>query len=91
MAVCDNCDKEMKTADGCIEDDICFPADGDFLPQIPYTEEDRFHFGDSIPAERCHDCNCKQGEFHHPGCDMEECPRCNGQLISCGCLYETPS
>jgi hypothetical protein len=35
--------------------------------------------------ERCSDCNVKVGEFHHPGCDWEECPRCNRQLISCTC------
>jgi hypothetical protein len=37
---------------------------------------------------RCHDCFIKQGGKHHPGCDAERCPRCAGQLISCGCLDE---
>lgn len=32
----------------------------------------------------CHDCNVKEGEIHEPGCDMETCPICGGQLISCG-------
>lgn len=36
----------------------------------------------------CHDCGAKIGEFHQPGCDMEECPFCNDQLISCGCGYD---
>ena len=35
----------------------------------------------------CHDCNCREGEFHLPGCDMERCPFCGGQLISCDCCY----
>lgn len=36
---------------------------------------------------RCHDCNIvnKEGNFHHPGCDIERCPKCGGQNISCGC------
>lgn len=35
---------------------------------------------------KCHDCGTSVGEFHKPGCDMERCPCCNGQIISCGCL-----
>ena len=38
------------------------------------------------PEHRCHDCNVKIGGKHHPRCDMERCPRCSGQLISCGCI-----
>jgi hypothetical protein len=25
------------------------------------------------------------GGYHHPGCDMEICPRCGNQLITCDC------
>ena len=35
----------------------------------------------------CHDCGAKEGELHNWGCDMEVCPFCGGQLISCGCEY----
>ncbi len=32
----------------------------------------------------CHDCSAKPGELHKLGCDMERCPFCGRQLISCG-------
>lgn len=36
----------------------------------------------------CGDCFCKEGELHEEGCDMEKCPNCGGQLISCGCFMD---
>ena len=36
----------------------------------------------------CHDCGAMEGELHQFGCDMESCPYCGSQLISCGCCYD---
>lgn len=35
----------------------------------------------------CHDCGAKEGQIHEYGCDMEDCPFCGGQLLSCDCSY----
>jgi hypothetical protein len=84
MAICNWCEQEMsgKGVDSCEGNkEVEFP-DGTRLPAIPYDPE---HGGGD---QRCHDCNIKRGGFHHPGCDMERCPKCKGQIISCGCLSE---
>ena len=41
-----------------------------------------------VKRERCGDCHALEGEYHELGCDLERCPFCGGQLISCDCCYE---
>jgi hypothetical protein len=81
MAVCSYCEQEMNGADGC----KCMPVktiDG-YLEQVPFGAEKHRTMK---PNQRCGDCDALPGHFHHPECDIEECPRCEGQLLSCGCL-----
>ena len=33
----------------------------------------------------CHDCGARPGALHEPHCDVEQCPACGRQSISCGC------
>ena len=77
MAVCNWCDQDMLKVDDCSGNRMVKYPNGIVLPAIPYDYEGR-----------CHDCGIFPGNYHHPGCDMEQCPNCKGQLISCGCLDE---
>jgi hypothetical protein len=33
----------------------------------------------------CHDCAVRAGQLHVVGCDVEVCPACGRQAISCSC------
>ncbi len=76
MAVCDHCTQDMLTADGCID-----------WPVAGKSAIKRGDPNDSAPGatQRCHDCNALPGHYHHPGCDMQRCPCCGGQLLACNC------
>jgi len=41
-----------------------------------------------VERHTCHDCGAIEGAVHQYGCDMERCPFCGNQLISCGCCYD---
>lgn len=82
MVECKECGNEMIGGDGCIGTVFEY-ADGMILNPIRFGDEK----DGGVPSdiEKCPDCGCPKGSYHHVGCDMEECPRCHGQAISCNC------
>jgi hypothetical protein len=59
------------------------------LARVKYGEELLWQEVDSSFANiSCHDCAVTKGEYHVPGCDMEACPKCGTQAITCGCNYK---
>lgn len=76
IATCDYCENMM------FEGMSCQPTllhKGLIYKRIPCKEK---------KGRICHDCNVASGQYHHLGCDMERCPICERQLITCGCFYE---
>lgn len=55
------------------------------VPRIRYGDEDA---DKSYATEPCHDCFAVKGEYHVPSCDVERCPVCGDQAISCGCIED---
>ena len=84
MAVCEDCGNETTTGTSCTFDG--FVIEGRVFDRIFYGAEP-LSIG-TPPSLPCHDCGVRVGGYHHFGCDWEICPRCGGQLLSCGCGEE---
>ncbi len=81
MAACRWCEQEMTTAASCTFGAL--HEKGARVEMIPWGKERRWS-----ASSRCGDCGVFPGGYHHPGCDIQECPRRGGQMFSCGCRFD---
>ena len=81
MALCRCCNRDMMETYGC-----------NYAPIIHHGKKYRpikvgapgdIYFDNK--KGRCGDCGAVPGHYHHVGCDLERCPVCGDQLISCRC------
>lgn len=82
MAICRICGQEMKVAKGCLASHLIHK--GTPYERIKFMGTGGEGKADS-PGSRCPDCDAQIGQYHHMGCDLEICPICGGQLLSCKC------
>ena len=80
MAVCSWCDREMRVATSCSVGAL--HLDGKRVDMIPWGQGGRHERG------KCHDCGVAPGGFHHLGCDLQRCPLCRRQMMTCGCRFD---
>lgn len=81
MAVCDWCHREMTAATSCSVDAL--HRNGRRFDLKPYGDE-----CNRSTSTGCGDCGVLHGGWHHPGCDLQPCPVCGHQLMSCGCRFD---
>jgi hypothetical protein len=79
--ICKCCNKEYVLVDDCTANRTIEYVDGEILPASIFIFPEHIR----IKTGKCFVCGIKPGNYHHPGCDAERCPRCEGQLNICDC------
>ncbi|KKL97001.1 hypothetical protein LCGC14_1838840 [marine sediment metagenome] len=84
MATCEHCKEDMLKVRSCPTNHHLVDDQGTIWETIPFI---LFREREGRLSNGCHDCNVQIGARHHHNCDMERCPKCGNQLISCDCVF----
>lgn len=76
MIECLTCKAELFSVNTCTGGDTVEFADGEILDAVTCADE------------YCYSCGVTLGKFHHSPCEVQICPSCRDQFISCDCILE---
>ena len=85
MSMCIRCKQEMLDSTSCVTSLYLNSETGEEKQPIRFGDETVFVIDKN---KKCHDCRTYRGGIHHKSCDVEECPFCYSQLLSCDCGVE---
>lgn len=60
-----------------------FVVEGELMPRVQFGDEKN-----RMSLMNCPECNLGHGSFHMLGCNVEQCPLCDGSACNCSCSYE---
>jgi len=80
---CQLCNIEMKPNNSGCKYKYIIDGNGKYYKRVKYGDD-----GWGEDGRKCHDCNVKLGAIHHENCDVERCPKCGGQMLSCDCDWK---
>jgi hypothetical protein len=65
--------------------DACLAEGRSPSPPAEPVHQHLYQEAQMVSPDRCHDCGARPGQLHKEGCDVERCPGCGFQRITCGC------
>src|SRR4051794_19519550 len=83
-STCPGCGREMSPPQPCGVTTLLYD-DGEPRQRIALGDESADWWVGNPPHTACHDCKVVTGQIDHIGCDMEQCPKCQEQLLGCAC------